>query len=66
MKIRPFLKWVGGKTQLLKEVEKRMPKDFKNYLEPFIGGGALFFNIHNGNNNFIINAYKAIKKIHKN
>ncbi|WP_308149833.1 Dam family site-specific DNA-(adenine-N6)-methyltransferase [Spiroplasma sp. AdecLV25b] len=70
MKIRPFLKWVGGKTQLIKEIEKRMPKNFNNYLEPFIGGGALFFNMHNSNNNFIINdisselinAYKAIKE----
>lgn len=73
MKIRPFLKWVGGKTQLLREIEKRMPENFNNYLELFIGGGALFFTIHN-NHNFIINdisselinAYKAIKKIHKN
>lgn len=70
MKIRPFLKWVGGKTQLLREIEKRMPENFNNYLEPFIGGGALFFTIHNNTNNFIINdisselinAYKAIKK----
>ncbi len=52
MKIRPFLKWVRGKTQLIKEIEKRMPKNFNNYLEPFIGGGALFFNMHNSNNNF--------------
>lgn len=48
-----------------------MPQYFNNYLEPFIGGGALFFNIHNSNNsNFIINdisselinSYKAIRK----
>lgn len=40
---RPFIKWVGGKTQLLPELAKRVPKDFARYYEPFIGGGALFF-----------------------
>lgn len=46
---RPFLKWVGGKTQLLNEFEKRIPdqirekKTIKKYIEPFVGGGALFF-----------------------
>lgn len=46
---KPFLKWVGGKTQLLNEFEKRIPyqirekKAIKKYIEPFVGGGALFF-----------------------
>ncbi|MGF7117997.1 DNA adenine methylase [Methanobacterium oryzae] len=46
---RPFLKWVGGKTQLLNELEKRIPdqirekKTIKKYIEPYVGGGALFF-----------------------
>ncbi len=46
---RPFLKWAGGKTQLLNEFEKRLPssiqnrKTIKHYIEPFVGGGALFF-----------------------
>ena len=45
---RPFLKWAGGKTQLLNEFSKRLPGDFKKgkitkYVEPFIGGGAVFF-----------------------
>lgn len=40
---RPFLKWAGGKTQLLDELIFRMPKSFNVYYEPFIGGGALFF-----------------------
>jgi DNA adenine methylase len=45
---RPFLKWAGGKTQLLNEFSKRLPGDLKNgkitrYVEPFIGGGAFFF-----------------------
>ena len=45
---RPFLKWVGGKTQLLKELEKRLPpcpEGGYDYVEPFLGGGALFFNL---------------------
>lgn len=40
---RPFLKWVGGKTQLLPELLKRAPKSYFAYREPFLGGGAMFF-----------------------
>jgi DNA adenine methylase len=40
---RPFLKWAGGKTQLLPHLIHRIPNSFNRYLEPFIGGGALFF-----------------------
>ena len=45
---RPFLKWAGGKTQLLKQFSKRLPLEMKNgeithYVEPFVGGGAVFF-----------------------
>lgn len=42
---RPFLKWVGGKTGLLPELLKYVPKDFGTYYEPFLGGGALFFEL---------------------
>lgn len=42
---KPFVKWVGGKTQLLPELEKRIPKSFARYYEPFIGGGSLFFRL---------------------
>ncbi len=41
--IKPFVKWVGGKTQLLKKIISLLPKDYNIYIEPFIGGGALFF-----------------------
>ena len=45
---RPFIKWVGGKTQLLDEVKKSLPRDFAArqhvmYVEPFVGGGAVMF-----------------------
>lgn len=39
----PFLKWVGGKTQLLPDLLCRIPAHFNTYIEPFVGGGALFF-----------------------
>ncbi len=42
---RPFLKWAGGKTQLVPHIVKRFPKRFGRYHEPFIGGGAVFFAI---------------------
>jgi len=64
---RPFLKWVGGKAQLLSQFEQYYPKDFNNYLEPFIGGGAVFFNMNptkahiNDVNVTLISAYKNIK-----
>lgn len=43
MPLTPIVKWVGGKTKLLPELHQRMPKSFRRYYEPFLGGGALFF-----------------------
>jgi DNA adenine methylase len=40
---RPILKWAGGKTQLLPELRRRIPRTEGQYFEPFIGGGAVFF-----------------------
>jgi len=40
---RPFLKWAGGKRSILQELTDRMPKEYKTYYEPFLGGAALFF-----------------------
>jgi DNA adenine methylase len=40
---RPFLKWAGGKRQLLDALLKRVPSQYGTYFEPFVGGGALFF-----------------------
>ena len=65
----PFLKWVGGKRQLIPEIKKLLPKGVANrpYYEPFIGGGALFFDLQpkraviNDYNEELINVYKVIK-----
>lgn len=40
---RPILKWAGGKTQILNEIMAKSPDRFNSYIEPFIGGGAMFF-----------------------
>jgi DNA adenine methylase len=42
---RPFVKWAGGKSQLLVHLHKRLPKSYSRYWEPFLGGGALFFSL---------------------
>lgn len=42
----PIIKWVGGKRQLLHELVPRLPVDFGRYYEPFVGGAALFFELH--------------------
>ncbi|WP_456105175.1 DNA adenine methylase [Prevotella sp.] len=47
-KAKPFIKWVGGKTQLIGQLEAELPADFDNwenatYIEPFVGGGAMLF-----------------------
>uniref|UniRef100_UPI00404713AC DNA adenine methylase n=1 Tax=Roseivirga sp. TaxID=1964215 RepID=UPI00404713AC len=44
--IKPFLKWAGGKTQLLAHLHKYAPIAFNKYIEPFIGGGAMFFSLN--------------------
>jgi DNA adenine methylase len=43
--ISPFIKWAGGKTQLLDELVACLPSKFNTYFEPFLGGGALFFKL---------------------
>lgn len=64
---QPFLKWAGGKRQLLPEIRKYVPKKFNTYYEPFVGAGAVLFDIQpkkaviNDINLELINTYKVIK-----
>lgn len=72
--MKPFLKWAGGKTQLLDKINEELPRDidnYKRYIEPFIGAGAVFFNLINNDrfeeyiindiNEKLINLYKIIR-----
>jgi len=43
--MKPFVKWAGGKTQLLGEINQYLPKNFDRLVEPFVGGGALFLSL---------------------
>lgn len=64
--IAPFIKWVGGKRQLLTQIRERMPESFNNYYEPFVGGGAVIFNllpmsaVINDMNKALVNTYRQI------
>lgn len=42
---KPFVKWVGGKSKIAKTIIDSFPKHFRNYYEPFVGGGAIYFNL---------------------
>ena len=63
----PIVKWVGGKRQLMFELLKNMPKNYNRYFEPFIGGGALFFELQPDNayisdmNEELINLYQVVR-----
>lgn len=69
---KPFLKWAGGKQQLLAQYDGFFPADFHRYFEPFIGGGAVFFHLWNkgrltgsaflfDNNEELINTYIVVR-----
>lgn len=65
--MKPFVKWVGGKRQLLSEIEMMLPASFNTYYEPFVGGGALLFDIApekaviGDMNATLIGVYKSIR-----
>jgi len=68
---KPFVKWVGGKSQLLEEIRKKYPQKIEKYCEPFVGGGAVLFDILkkfqpkevliNDINKELINTYLQVK-----
>lgn len=41
LNVAPFVKWAGGKRQLLSKIKERMPEQYNDYYEPFVGGGAV-------------------------
>ena len=73
MTVKPFLKWVGGKRQLLADIAPLVPNEFSRYIEPFVGGGAVFFHLSeqitaqqipsviNDINPELVNCYQMIK-----
>lgn len=64
---KPFLKWAGGKRQLLPELLKHIPDEYNTYIEPFVGGGALFFAVQpkiailSDANEELINSYIVVR-----
>jgi len=73
IKVKPFLRWAGGKRWLTKSINDFLPKDFNNYHEPFLGGASIFLYLKSNNiikrkaflsdfNTELINAYKQIKQ----
>lgn len=64
--VAPFVKWAGGKRQLIPQIRERMPKKYANYYEPFVGGGAVIFDLLPANalindiNKALINTYRQI------
>jgi len=71
--VKPFLKWAGGKTWLLPTLQQLRPKEFRNYHEPFLGGGSHFFDLRSQGykgtsylydlNKELLRTYHAIKLI---
>lgn len=65
--ISPILKWVGGKRQLLSEIMPLINKNCSTYVEPFVGGGAVFFELQpkkaiiNDFNSELINVYQVVR-----
>ena len=67
LKAKPFVKWAGGKRQIIDKLLKYSPVDYKTYYEPFVGGGALLFELQpkraviNDYNSELMNVFECIK-----
>ncbi len=67
LKAKPFVKWAGGKRQVMKEIKKYIPDNYNTYFEPFVGGGAVFFELApkkavlNDYNKELMNVFECIK-----
>lgn len=65
--MKPIIKWVGGKTQLLSQIKERLPKEFNTYYEPFLGGAAVLLDLNPTNsvvsdiNPELINMYSQVR-----
>ena len=66
LKAKPFVKWAGGKRQIIDKLLKLVPVEYDTYYEPFVGGGALLFELSpkeaviNDSNKELMNVYKTI------
>ena len=66
--IKPFIKWAGGKEKELPYINENLPNKINKYIEPFVGGGAVYFNINieksyiNDKSEELINLYRCIKE----
>lgn len=67
IRAEPFIKWAGGKQALVKQLTPHFPKQFNKYIEPFIGGGAVFFSLNHpeavisDHNEWLVDTYLAIR-----
>lgn len=67
LKGKPFVKWAGGKRQVMNEIKKYIPENYNTYYEPFVGGGAVFFELApkkavlNDYNKELMNVFECIK-----
>ena len=70
--VKPFIKWAGGKSQLLDEIRKKYPPKIERYCEPFVGGGAVMLDVLanckprevmiNDINKELVNTYKQVQR----
>lgn len=71
LKAKPFVKWAGGKRSIIDKLISLVPEDFKTYYEPFVGGGAMLYELQpkkaviNDYNTELMNVYECIKDENK-